>query len=57
VNSLPKLQSDLELCQKKLENYLETKRGVFPRFYFCSNADLLKILSLGSDPNQVQEDF
>ena len=36
---------------------METKRNIFPRFYFCSNADLLKILSVGSDPNAVQDDF
>jgi dynein heavy chain len=56
-NSLGGLQEGLEVCQKKLENYLETKRNVFPRFYFCSNSDLLKILSVGSDPNAVQDDF
>jgi len=56
-NSLPKLQQDLEFCQKKLDKYLEGKRQVFPRFYFCSPNDLLKILSLGSDPHQVQDDF
>jgi len=55
--SLPKLQEDLEYCQRKLETYLEKKRGVFPRFYFCSNSDLLKILSVGTDPNQIQDDF
>lgn len=36
---------------------MEAKRNIFPRFYFCSNADLLKILSVGSDPNAVQDDF
>lgn len=56
-SSLGPMQVDLEKCQKQLENYLETKRSIFPRFYFCSNADLLKILSQGSDPNAVQDDF
>jgi dynein heavy chain len=45
------------VCQKALEDYLETKRNVFPRFYFCSNELLLKILSVGSDPNAVQDDL
>lgn len=56
-NSLQGLQDGLEVCQKKLENYLEAKKMIFPRFYFCSNDDLLKILSVGSDPNMVQDDF
>jgi dynein heavy chain len=56
-NSLPELQAGLEFCQKKLENYLETKRNIFPRFYFSSNEDLLQILSVGSDPHAVQDDF
>ena len=54
---LGSLQEDLEFCQKKLENYLETKRKLFPRYYFVSNTVLIKILSQGSDPNSVQEDF
>jgi len=57
VSALPKMQEDLEYCQRKLETYLEKKRGVFPRFYFVSNQDLLKILSIGTDPNQIQDDF
>ena len=56
-NMLHPLQEDLEFCQKKLESYLETKRKFFPRFYFVSNTVLLKILSQGSDPNSVQDDF
>lgn len=51
------MQQDLEECQRKLETYLEQKRGVFPRFYFVSNTDLLKILSIGTDPNAIQDDF
>jgi dynein heavy chain, axonemal len=56
-SSLGQMQMDLEKCQKQLDSYLEQKRGIFPRFYFCSSDDLLKILSQGSDPNAVQGDF
>lgn len=57
TSALPKMQEDLEYCQRKLETYLEKKRGVFPRFYFASNSDLLKILSIGTDPSKIQDDF
>ena len=45
----------LELCEKSLFQYLETKRKAFPRFYFLSNAALLDILSSGHDPQAVQQ--
>lgn len=48
------MNKKLENIQKSLESYLETKRGVFPRFYFISNDDLLEILGQSKTPNAVQ---
>lgn len=43
----------LAVCEKALAEYLETKRLAFPRFYFVSSADLLDILSNGTEPVEV----
>jgi dynein heavy chain, axonemal len=44
---------NLELCQKSLNEYLDTKKKIFPRFYFVSNVALLDILSNGNNPPRI----
>ena len=51
------LLGELEMCQKSLSAYLESKRKIFPRFYFVSDSTLLEILSNGSNPRAVQRHF
>ncbi|CAG9462750.1 unnamed protein product [Pedinophyceae sp. YPF-701] len=50
---LDNMQRELEQCEKALQDYLETKRMAFPRFYFVAPADLLDILSKGSNPQAI----
>lgn len=50
---LENMLTQLEQCEKALQDYLETKRIAFPRFYFVAPADLLDILSKGSMPQLI----
>jgi len=47
--------SEIDLCEKALNEYLEQKKKIFPRFYFLSNQALLDILSNGNNPEKVNE--
>nr|XP_015838947.1 PREDICTED: dynein heavy chain 2, axonemal [Tribolium castaneum] len=53
-NKLNRMNDKLELIQRALERYLETKRHIFPRFYFISNDDMLEILGNSKKPEAVQ---
>ena len=44
----------LDKVQKALEEFLETKRQIFPRFYFLSNDELLEILGQSKNARAVQ---
>ena len=52
---LKDLQKEIDSCEKALNEYLEEKKKMFPRFYFVSNQALLEILSNGNNPRRVDE--
>jgi dynein heavy chain len=45
--------NNLDMCKKSLADFLDGKRRQFPRFYFLSEAQLLDILSNGSNPHKI----
>ena len=53
LETLNDMNIKLEEIQKSLDMYLETKRQIFPRFYFLSNDDLLEILGQSKNPQAV----
>ncbi|XP_062240587.1 dynein axonemal heavy chain 2 [Platichthys flesus] len=54
LEKLSKMSAKMEEIQKALDMYLESKRQVFPRFYFLSNDDVLEILGQSLNPEAMQ---
>ena len=55
LKTLIELNRGLESIQKQLQQFLEAKRGMFPRFFFLSNEDLLEIIGQAKDPEPINK--
>ena len=54
IEGLKSNNAQVEEIMKALANFLETKRGEFPRFNFLSDDELLEILAKQADPFAIQ---
>ncbi|CBZ52837.1 GA26239, related [Neospora caninum Liverpool] len=55
LKRLEDAEKELSVCEKALNEFMDSKRRLFPRFYFVSSVDLLDILSNGNSPAKVMQ--
>ena len=53
LEDLQGFSATLDKVQKSLDDYMETKRKAFPRFYFLSNDELIDILANSQNPDVI----
>ena len=56
-DNLKEMSRLLEMCQKSLNEYLDVKKTIYPRFYFVASVALLDILSNGNNPPRIMHHF
>jgi dynein heavy chain len=56
-DDLKEMSRLLEMCQKSLNEYLDVKKTMYPRFYFVANVALLDILSNGNNAPRIMRHF
>ena len=49
------MRAKLDICQKSLNDYLDVKKKVYPRFYFVSSVAVLDMLANGTDPPKIMQ--
>jgi dynein heavy chain 1 len=57
LESLQRFEDTLVWIKEKLADYLEKQRGLFPRFYFVGDEDLLQIIGNAKDLHKLQPHF
>jgi len=55
IKTLQDMNGNFESIQKSLIQFLDSKRGKFPRFYFLPYEDLLEIIGMGKDPKPLNK--
>ena len=51
--ALTEMKKGLDKCQRALNEYLDVKKAIYPRFYFVSAVALLDMLANGANPRKL----